>query len=118
MLQFGNSPDFLLEENEAYFYHRHAFAAYQTTKGVMRRNYCYGRNYPSLTEGAVEGTGPGGPFNGQDCLVAYPSSNITFENNIAEGPTQEGITIRILGLLRLTNSGVSLRATAGLLEPR
>lgn len=77
----------LLEENEAYYFHRHGFfIGTSSNDNVIRRNYCNGRNYDDLSGGGVENPTDGPSEVGpDDCYIVYPGSRNIFENNIAEG---------------------------------
>lgn len=77
----------LLEENEAYYFHRHGFfIGTNSNDNVIRRNYCNGRNYDDLSgvgvENPTDGPSEVGP---DDCYIVYPGNRNIFENNIAEG---------------------------------
>ncbi|MDH5739633.1 MAG: hypothetical protein OEY77_04845 [Nitrospira sp.] len=75
-----NSEDILLEDNEAYVYHRHCITAWQSKRVVVRRQYCNPR------EGSIPG-GVGshqGLGKGDALLSMYPCQECILENSIAE----------------------------------
>ena len=82
-LNYTNT-NFLVQENELYYFHRHGFIAYGgSNNGVFRRNYANYRNYG---ENACYTTGipPGIPPVGAG-VTDYGSSNIETDDNIVEG---------------------------------
>jgi hypothetical protein len=84
---FYNTTDSLLEENEAYYFHRHGFYIGSSShRNTIRRNYCNGRNYDDLSVAGVENPTDGPSEVGpDDCYIVYPGNDNVFENNIAEG---------------------------------
>lgn len=81
--QLYNTHDSLVEENEAHYFHRHAyFAGGGSSRNVFRRNYCNPRGYADLSGAEVENPTPP---TGDNCHIVYPGSNNIFENNISEG---------------------------------
>jgi hypothetical protein len=70
----------LFEENEFYYFHRHALVLHDSTGNTFRRNYAHSRSYDDI---------PGGreshhPDRGDDAFSLYPANDTTVENNIAE----------------------------------
>ena len=84
-LDYGNSNG-LIQENEVYYYHRHAIISYSNSNSnELRRNYSNYRNYGLLSCYQPSGTPPVGAG-----VQSYGSSTLTEENNIAEGGTGLG----------------------------
>lgn len=83
--------DSLIEENEFYWFHRHAMTPYgATTRNIFRRNYCNSRTMPDIPGGWNSGGA-----NGDSCIEAYPSDNTILENNVSEG---NGTLVTIMGI--------------------
>jgi hypothetical protein len=86
LMQIAYTTGTLVEENEFYYFHRHALLLYYSDGAVVRRNYANSRGYPDI---------PGGHHSegnrGDESFSCYPCSRGTFENNISEG-SAEGFT--------------------------
>lgn len=97
--QFYNSFDNLVEENEAYYFHRHGFyMGGGSSRNVVRRNYCNGRLYPDLQVAGVENPTDGPTeTTADDCLIVYPGTDNIFENNIAENVMLKCAAIEAIG---------------------
>lgn len=83
VISVENAQNVLLEENEAYSYHRSAFVFQTgTSNSTMRRNYAHSRSYDrSLLPGAytdIDST------RGDYAYGLYPASSNILENNIGE----------------------------------
>ena len=78
-----NSQDVLLEDNEAYVFHRHCVEAWVSERVVVRRQYCNPRG-GRIAGGFGEANGLGKA----DALVTmYPCRDCIQENTIADGTT-------------------------------
>ncbi len=77
--------DSLLEENEAYDFHRHGFSALQSTGIVLRRNYASSRGRADIPGGYVSHTA----LEGDEGFTCYFSHGCIVENCITED--SEGI---------------------------
>jgi hypothetical protein len=77
----GYSNNILVEESEAYYFHRHGFSIYQSSFVTLRRNYANSRGYPDLQDGykSIQTN------KGDEGLVFYNSTDSLMENNISEG---------------------------------
>jgi hypothetical protein len=74
------SQDVLLEDNEAYVFHRHCTTGYESERVVVRRQYCNPRG------GGVSG-GVGSVGKGDAVMSMYPCKDCILENSIADGTT-------------------------------
>jgi Protein of unknown function (DUF1565) len=87
--------DSLIEENEIYFFNRHAvLLAYgngpNLGHNIVRRNYANSRGYADCT---LPGCRPSDdPNQGDAAFIAYPNGDDIFENNISEN-NQRGLEI-------------------------
>jgi hypothetical protein len=79
----GESRDVLVEECEAYGFHRHGVSAYQSENVTIRRSYVNSRGQLDLPDGYVSDR-PGG----DESFVLYASSNSVIENSVAEFETR------------------------------
>lgn len=70
----------LLEENEFYYYHRHAVNFSYGGYNVVRRNYFNSRYYADIPGGRVSEV----PDRGDSAISLYPDHDSIIENNIAE----------------------------------
>jgi hypothetical protein len=74
------SNNFLLEENEFYYFHRHAIGFSSIDDSIIRRNYCHSRAHADIGGGY----GSGIPGRGDACITVYPGSRNIIENTISE----------------------------------
>lgn len=81
MVELLRTNDSLVEESEAYLFHRHGFISEHGVRNTFRRNYCHSRDRADIAGGYVSATTDAG----EDCFIAYPGSDNVFENNIADG---------------------------------
>jgi hypothetical protein len=93
LIQLTRSPYSLVEENELYYFHRHAIILHGTSNSIVRRNYCHARNYADISGGFPSGAAS----TGDDCGVVYPGNDNIIENNIADGPLLKGFAVQALG---------------------
>lgn len=120
----------LFEENEFYFFHRHAAVTKPGTYNTFRRNYCNSRGYGNISGGYPNGNGTQG---GDMCISLYPAGNTIVENLISEGRQTafdvqasgetDAVNNRFLGIISLGgNYGVVVKArsegTGALFMPR
>jgi hypothetical protein len=86
------SSNILIEESEAYYFHRHGMSLYHDHQIVARRNYVNSRSYPDLP--GCTSTGGSSPYcsripsRGDEGIVCYASNACTVENSISEGNDQ------------------------------
>lgn len=76
--------DVLMEDNEAYIFHRHCVSAGSSYNVVVRRQYCNPRG-GKISGGFGLDEGPVG--SGASILSMYPCRNCILENSIADGTT-------------------------------
>jgi len=79
----GESRDVLVEECEAYAYHRHGISVYKSENVTVRRSYVNSRGQLDVP-GGYESDRPGG----DESFVLYASSNSVIESSIAEFETR------------------------------
>jgi hypothetical protein len=79
----GESRDVLVEECEAYGFHRHGVSAYQSENVTIRRSYVNSRGQLDLPDGY-----PSDRPGGDESFVLYASSNSVIENSVAEFETR------------------------------
>jgi hypothetical protein len=91
LIQIANSTNVLIEENELYYFHRHAVLLYHLRSNTVRRNYANSRGYHDIPGGRKSG-GPGG----DESFSCYPCSDSVFENDISEG-SLDGYTVNASG---------------------
>ncbi|MFO0570665.1 MAG: hypothetical protein U0263_33825 [Polyangiaceae bacterium] len=100
----------LVEENEFYWFHRHAVMAFHstgsiTTGNVFRRNYCNSRGHADLPGGFPSGKS----FGGDDCIVLYPGRESIAENTLSEGTSASvSITSKTSSVGNLVLGSVSI----------
>jgi hypothetical protein len=115
LLDIQNSHHVLVEENEAYYFHRHAFPSTAVHDSAFRRNYCNSRGYGAIPAGRFNGRG--GP-GGDDCVVFYPAYNTIAENNICDGDMLKCIELEASGEVPADNNqflgNISLNGYLGL----
>lgn len=76
------STDILLEDNEAYIFHRHCVTGGSVERMVVRRQYCNPRG------GRIAGGITGGTIGYGDAVFScYPCKDAVLENSIADGTT-------------------------------
>lgn len=83
----GDNDDILLEENEAYYFHRHGISMFGGTPTdmsgvILRRNYANSRLYPNLQAGFHASSHPDN--QGDEGITFYLTDNSISENNIVE----------------------------------
>lgn len=81
--EISNSSNILIEESEAYYFHRHGFDVYQSHHVTIRRSYVNSRGYKDLPDGY-----PSDRPGGDESYVFYRSSDSIVENSIAEFETR------------------------------
>ena len=91
----SHTTDSLIEENEIYFFNRHAILlAYGNGSNpghnVIRRNYANSRGYADCTLPGCRDSDD--PSQGDVAFIAYPNGDDIFENNISEN-NQRGFDI-------------------------
>lgn len=91
-----DATDVLVEESEAYFFHRVGFSTWRSNRLTFRRNYQNSRGYPDLLAGdplwpsgtaARDGYATDPPDRGGSSARIYNASESIIENNIGEGNT-------------------------------
>jgi hypothetical protein len=78
------SQDVLVEDNESYVFHRHCVTGWDSTRVVVRRQYCNPRG------GRIPGgwTAVGSPPGSGDAVFSmYPCKDCILENSIGDGTT-------------------------------
>lgn len=107
------SANTLLEDSEAYLFHRWGIEVYKGDKITLRRNYTNSRDYPDIS-GGWETIAPGTGDFGSGGYPAASTKNLLIENGIDENSntgTNGGINVdgniftRILGAIQLNHSG-------------
>ncbi|MGE3978478.1 MAG: hypothetical protein AB7F94_12945 [Nitrospira sp.] len=78
------SQDVLVEDSEAYVFHRHCVEAYASQRVVVRRQYCNPRG-GKIPGGFGLDQGPLG--SGAAVVTMYPCKDCILENSIADGTT-------------------------------
>ena len=108
VFNIANSAKILIEESEAYYFHRHGFSISNSSYVTLRRNYANSRGYADLSDGYRS-------INtkmGDEGFVFYLSTDSVMENNISEknlAIIDIGQRNRILGTISLNNvQGFSL----------
>jgi hypothetical protein len=108
----AGSSDVLVEESEAYYFHRHGFQSYGgSTRVTFRRDYANSRNYPDL--GTCSPTyASGDPTTGDEGLSHYQDHYGITENSISEN-NHWGISIddgsdntKILGSIAMNSNSL------------
>jgi len=82
------SSHILLEENEAYTFHRHGFSIFRSDSITVRRNYAHSRSYANLAGGYNSKE----KYHGDEGLTFYWSDHSIMENSISERNEQIGNT--------------------------
>ena len=82
----NDSSDILIEESEAYYFHRHGFSIFQSSFVTLRRNYANSRGYADIAGGNTSGH----TTRGDEGLTFYLSDDSIMENNISEGNERFG----------------------------
>ncbi|HWP93501.1 MAG TPA: right-handed parallel beta-helix repeat-containing protein [Thermodesulfobacteriota bacterium] len=80
VFNIANSAKILIEESEAYYFHRHGFSISNSSYVTLRRNYANSRGYADLSDGYRS-------INtkmGDEGFVFYLSTDSVMENNISE----------------------------------
>jgi hypothetical protein len=106
LVDVQNSNNILLEENEAYFFHRHAFAAVGSHTVTWRRNYCHARGVGGVAGGhpsALDSVGAS-MQGGDDCIVGYPVRDSIMENNICDDDLLKCMEIEASGEIEGDNN--------------
>jgi hypothetical protein len=80
LITLQHTANSLFEENELYYYHRHAFLVFYSDKNTFRRNYINSRGYADISGGRRSGARD----RGDTGISIYPGSGNTTENNIME----------------------------------
>jgi hypothetical protein len=82
--EIAYSSRILVEESEAYYFHRHGFSFYQSKNITVRRSYANARDYADLPDGheSLNLTG------GDDAYSLYYTSDSIIENSIVQGNSQ------------------------------
>jgi hypothetical protein len=83
-LEIAYSQRVVLEESEAYSFHRHGFSLYQNKNLTLRRNYANSRNYADIPNGYSSND----PLGGDEAFVLYYTSDSIIENSVAQRATQ------------------------------
>lgn len=81
VFNISNSSNVLIEESEAYYFHRHGFNVSYSSYVTLRRSYANSREYSDLADGyrSIMST------IGDEGFVFYSSKDSIMENNISEG---------------------------------
>jgi hypothetical protein len=98
LVAISRSTYWLTEENEYYFFHRHAeWHGSGADFGESRRNYANSRRFDDLPGcGAYPAPNCSGGPGGDESFSNYPGSNNVFENDISEG-SLDGFTVNASG---------------------
>jgi hypothetical protein len=81
-----HTDDSLIEECEAYFFHRKGISLGSASRNVIRRNYVHSRAAADLCTGCEGDTSGQSSRKGDEGInLAYPGSDNIAENNISEG---------------------------------
>jgi hypothetical protein len=101
----GDSKYVLLEENEAYDFHRHGFSISSSQFITLRRNYANSRGYADIAGGYPSHECCSG--RGDEGITLYSATDSVAENNISEGNEvfgTFGTRNSFLGNIALNNS--------------
>jgi hypothetical protein len=82
--EISYSQRVLVEESEAYSFHRHGFSLYQNKNLTLRRDYANSRNYADLPDGYSSNN----PLGGDEAFVLYYTSDSLIENSVAQKATE------------------------------
>lgn len=88
LVNFSQVTDSLLEENEGYYYHRHAFSFNSSDRITTKRNYLNSRNHADISGGYA--SHDNAPNWGDESIVHYFSEDGRAYNNIMEN--SEGLS--------------------------
>jgi hypothetical protein len=70
----------IIEDSEAYDYHRHAYSMWKDSKGRASRVYCNSRGRADITGGYVSNSMAGG----DECVSIYGTEGFKVENMVSE----------------------------------
>ena len=98
LVAISRSTYWLTEDNEYYYFHRHAeWHGAGADYGISRRNYANSRAYEDLPGcGSYPAPNCSGGKGGDESFSNYPGSHNTYENDISEG-SQDGFTVNASG---------------------
>jgi len=103
VFNIGNSSNILVEECEAYYFHRHGFSISNSSYVTLRRNYANSRGYTDLPDGYRTIISQ----RGDEGFVFYGATDSIMENNISEGNYyigDYGSRNTVLGNISLNNN--------------
>jgi len=81
----SNSSYSLVEECEAYYFHRHGISIYRSDHITVRRSYVNSRGYSDIPGGCPSHSGYGAEYRGDEGMTFYQTTDSTNENCISEG---------------------------------
>ena len=82
-IQVSESSDSLVEECEAYYFHRHGISIYRSDHITVRRSYVNSRGYADIPGGCPSHVGAEG--RGDEGITLYQTTDSIVENCISEG---------------------------------
>ena len=82
-IQVSESSDSLVEECEAYYFHRHGISIYRSDHITVRRSYVNSRDYADIPGGCPSHAGAEG--RGDEGMTLYQTTDSIVENCISEG---------------------------------
>jgi hypothetical protein len=103
-IQVSESSDSLVEECEAYYFHRHGISIYRSNHITVRRSYVNSREYADIPGGNPSHAGAEGL--GDEGLTLYQTTDSIVENCISEGNEffgNSGQRNKYLGSMALNN---------------
>ena len=103
-ISVGNSSYSLVEECEAYYFHRHGISIYRSDHITVRRCYVNSRGYSDIAEGCPSHAGAEGL--GDEGMTFYQTTDSINENCISEGNEffgNSGQRNQYLGSIALNN---------------
>jgi hypothetical protein len=103
-IQVTESSYSLVEECEAYYFHRHGISIYRSDHITVRRSYVNSRGYPDLPDGEKSHAGAEG--RGDEGMTLYQTTDSIVENCISEGNEffgNSGQRNQYLGSIALNN---------------
>jgi hypothetical protein len=103
-IQVSESSDSLVEECEAYYFHRHGISIYRSDHITVRRSYVNSRDYPDIPGGCPSHAGAEG--RGDEGMTLYQTTDSIVENCISEGNEffgNSGQRNQYLGSIALNN---------------